>query len=48
MGLQIEYLDYIQESVDATIGDLAGKRMLALGDRQYPRSNFLLRDYMLV
>lgn len=33
MGLQPSYLDYIQECVNATIGDLAGKYMLELGDQ---------------
>lgn len=33
MGLQPSYLDYIQECVTSELGDLAGKRMLELGDQ---------------
>ncbi len=33
MGLVIDYLEYIQECANATIGNLAGKRMLELGDQ---------------
>jgi hypothetical protein len=33
MGLQPGYLDYIQECVTSELGDLAGKRMLELGDQ---------------
>ena len=33
MGLTRSYLDYIEECVDEALGDLAGKRMLELGDQ---------------
>jgi hypothetical protein len=33
MGLQPGYLDYIQECVTSELGDMAGKRMLELGDQ---------------
>jgi len=33
MGLQPGYLDYIQECVISELGDMAGKRMLELGDQ---------------
>ncbi len=33
MGLTRSYLDYIEECVDHALGDLAGKRMLELGDQ---------------
>ena len=32
MGLQPSYLDYIEECVSSQLGDLAGLRMLELGD----------------
>ena len=33
MGLRPYYLDFIEDCVNATLGDLAGKRMLELGDQ---------------
>ena len=33
MGLQPSYLDYIQECVNAALGDLGGERLLELGDQ---------------
>ena len=33
MGLQPSYLDYIEECVTSQLGDLAGTRMLELGDQ---------------
>jgi hypothetical protein len=38
MGLRREYLDYIEESVRATLGDLRGRQMLELGNQRIPRS----------
>lgn len=37
MGLRRQYIDYIQECVDATLGDLRGRTMLELGNQQIPR-----------
>ena len=34
MGLRNSFLDYIQECVNAALGDLASKRMLELGDQE--------------
>jgi|SRR5450759_2240674 len=33
MGLNLAYLDFIQECVESTIGELSGKRMLELGNQ---------------
>ncbi len=38
MGLLRSYLDYIEECVDDALGELAGKRMLELGDQVIGKS----------
>lgn len=38
MGLRRAYLDFIQQSVDATIGGFDGKKMLELGNQRISRS----------
>lgn len=34
MGLRVDYLDYILESIFSTLGDMLGKTMLELGDQE--------------
>jgi len=38
MGLNLAYIDFIQKCVEATVGELRGKRMLELGNQEFDKS----------
>lgn len=41
MGLRRAYVDFIQRSVDATLGGLAGTKMLELGNQRFSRREWM-------